>query len=39
VGTIIAYFLVRIVTKVRVEPQEEVIGLDLTQHGEKQGDR
>lgn len=39
VGTIIAYFIVRIFTKVRVEPQEEVIGLDLTQHGEKQGDR
>jgi Amt family ammonium transporter len=39
VGTIICYFLVRIFTKARVEPQEEVIGLDLTQHGEKQGER
>jgi len=39
VGTLISYGLVRLVTKVRVEPQEEVIGLDLTQHGEKQGDR
>ncbi len=39
VGTIVCYFLVRIFTKVRVEPQEEVIGLDLTQHGEKQGER
>jgi Amt family ammonium transporter len=39
VGTLICYGLVSLVTKVRVEPQEEVIGLDLTQHGEKQGDR
>lgn len=39
VGTLIAYGITRIFTKVRVEPQEEVIGLDLTQHGEKQGDR
>ena len=39
VGTLICYFLVRIFTKARVEPQEEVIGLDLTQHGEKQGER
>jgi Amt family ammonium transporter len=39
VGTIVCYFIVRIFTKVRVEPQEEVIGLDLTQHGEKQGER
>jgi len=39
VGTLISYFIVRIFTKVRVEPQEEVIGLDLTQQGEKQGDR
>lgn len=38
-GTVVCYFIVRIFTKVRVEPQEEVIGLDLTQHGEKQGDR
>jgi Amt family ammonium transporter len=36
VGTVICYGIVRIFTKVRVEPQEEVIGLDLTQHGEKQ---
>lgn len=36
VGTLISYGIVRIFTKVRVEPQEEVIGLDLTQHGEKQ---
>lgn len=36
VGTLVCYGLVRIFTKVRVEPQEEVIGLDLTQHGEKQ---
>jgi Amt family ammonium transporter len=39
VGTLISYGITRIFTKVRVEPQEEVIGLDLTQHGEKQGDR
>jgi Amt family ammonium transporter len=39
IGTLICYGLVSLVTKVRVEPQEEVIGLDLTQHGEKQGDR
>jgi len=39
IGTLVCYFLVRIFTKVRVEPQEEVIGLDLTQHGEKQGER
>jgi len=39
VGTLVCYGLVRLVTKVRVEPQEEVIGLDQTQHGEKQGDR
>lgn len=39
VGTLASYGLVRLVTKVRVEPQEEVIGLDLTQQGEKQGDR
>lgn len=38
-GTVVCYFVVRIFMKVRVEPQEEVIGLDLTQHGEKQGDR
>jgi len=39
VGTLISYGIVRIFTKIRVEPQEEVIGLDQTQHGEKQGDR
>ncbi|MEI8093991.1 MAG: ammonium transporter [Spirochaetales bacterium] len=39
IGTLVCYFIVSLVTKVRVEPQEEVIGLDLTQHGEKQGDR
>jgi Amt family ammonium transporter len=39
VGTLVCYGLVRLVTKTRVEPQEEVIGLDLTQHGEKLGDR
>ena len=39
VGTLVCYGIVRIFTKVRVEPQEEVIGLDQTQHGEKQGDR
>ena len=39
VGTLVCYALVRIFTKVRVEPQEEVIGLDQTQHGEKLGDR
>jgi Amt family ammonium transporter len=41
VGTLICYFLVKLLTgnKVRVEPQEEIIGLDLTQHGEKQGER
>lgn len=39
VGTLVCYGLVRLVTKVRVEPQEEVIGLDQTQHGEKLGDR
>jgi len=39
VGTLVCYGLVRLVAKTRVEPQEEVIGLDLTQHGEKLGDR
>jgi len=41
VGTLICYFIVKLLSggKVRVEPQEEVIGLDQTQHGEKLGDR
>jgi Amt family ammonium transporter len=40
-GTLACYFIVKLVTwnRVRVEPQEEIIGLDITQHGEKQGDR
>ena len=39
VGTIICYGITRIFTKIRVEPQEEVTGLDQTLLGEKQGDR
>jgi Amt family ammonium transporter len=41
VGTLVCYFIVKLLSggKVRVEPQEEVIGLDQTQHGEKLGDR
>ena len=34
VGTLICIGIVRIFTKLRVEPKEELIGLDLTQHGE-----
>ncbi|MFA5880342.1 MAG: ammonium transporter [Candidatus Margulisiibacteriota bacterium] len=35
-GTLIALWLVSLVTKLRVEPQEEIYGLDLTLHGEQQ---
>lgn len=34
VGTLICIGIVRIFTKLRVDPKEELIGLDLTQHGE-----
>lgn len=34
VGTLICIGIVRIFTKLRVEPKEELIGLDITQHGE-----
>ena len=33
-GTLICIGIVRIFTKLRVEPKEELIGLDITQHGE-----
>ena len=33
-GTLICIAIVRVFTKLRVEPKEELIGLDLTQHGE-----
>ena len=33
-GTLICIGIVRIFTKLRVEPKEELIGLDMTQHGE-----
>ncbi len=39
VGTLLSYGITRIFTKVRVEPQEEVTGLDLSLLGEKQGER
>ncbi|NNM67145.1 MAG: ammonium transporter [Spirochaetales bacterium] len=39
VGTILSYGITRIFTKVRVEPQEEVTGLDQCLLGEKQGER
>ena len=39
VGTIISYGIARIFTKMRVEPQEEITGLDQSLLGEKQGDR
>ena len=34
VGTLICIGIVRLFTKLRVEPKEELIGLDITQHGE-----
>ena len=34
VGTLICIGIVHIFTKLRVEPKEELIGLDITQHGE-----
>ena len=34
VGTLICAGIVRIFTKLRVEPKEELIGMDTTQHGE-----
>ena len=34
VGTLVCAGIVRIFTKLRVEPKEELVGLDATQHGE-----
>ena len=39
VGTLLSYGITRLFTKIRVEPQAEVTGLDITLLGEKQGDR
>ncbi len=33
-GTLICAGLTRLVTKLRVEPKEEILGMDITQHGE-----
>ncbi len=35
VGTLITLLIVRAIMKLRVEPQEEIYGLDLTLHGER----
>jgi Amt family ammonium transporter len=35
VGTLISLFITSLITKLRVEPQEEVYGLDFSLHGEK----
>jgi Amt family ammonium transporter len=35
VGTLISLFVTSLITKLRVEPQEEVYGLDFSLHGEK----
>lgn len=35
VGTLICVGITRIFTKLRVEPKEELVGMDMTQHGEQ----
>ena len=35
VGTLVVLFIMRLFMKLRVEPQEEIFGLDLSAHGEK----
>ena len=35
VGTLLCVGITRIFTKLRVEPKEETLGLDATQHGEQ----
>ena len=35
IGTLIVLFIIKKVVKLRVEPQEEIYGLDLVLHGEK----
>lgn len=35
VGTLIVLFITKLVVKLRVEPQEEIYGLDLVMHGER----
>ena len=35
VGTLVSIFLTSLITKLRVEPQEEIYGLDFSLHGEK----
>ena len=34
VGTLICIGIVRIFTKLRVEPKDELVGMDISQHGE-----
>ncbi len=34
-GTLVSLLIVRAIMKLRVEPQEEIYGLDLILHGER----